>query len=100
RGVSGARGLADAEYVGPLLDLLTEVRVRQRGVSGAVPQLHPWPRPGVPGVGAPDQVAPLLRRLDEIAARAGAVPAGAVGGGEAGERYAHERGARLEHVGV
>src|SRR6266568_4129202 len=39
RGVRGRRGLTHPEYVRPLFDLLAEVRVEQRGVRGAVPQL-------------------------------------------------------------
>src|SRR5205807_1590105 len=85
RGVGGRRGLADPEYVRPLLDLLAEVRVEQRGVRGAVPQLDSWPGAGVAGIGAADEVTPLLRGLDDLALRALRVPHRRVGGGEAAE---------------
>ncbi len=100
RGVGGGLGLADAQHVRPLLDLLAEVGVAQGVVGGAVPQLHTGARAGVAGVGSLDQVAPLLGGLDDGAVGAGGVPLGAVGGGEAAERYAGEGGAGREHVGV
>src|SRR5690242_18931354 len=70
RMVGEGRRLAQSVQVGPLLDLFTEVRVVQRGVRGAVPQLHARVATGVPGVHGPRRVAPLLRGLDEVAVRA------------------------------
>jgi hypothetical protein len=60
--------------VGPLLYLFPEVRVLEDGVCGAVPQLHARAWPAIAGVRRPGQVPPLLRRLDDVAVGAGAVP--------------------------
>src|SRR5690606_29969781 len=90
RAVGVGRLLAPAVDVGPLLDLFVEVRVAQRLVVRAVPQLHPWPRAVVSGVGVADRVAPLLGAADDLAVGALAVPGGAAGGGEAGERHTGE----------
>ena len=63
-----------AQDVGPFLDGLGLVVVVDGRVRRAVPQLHARPMAGVPLVHRPDQIAPLLSRVRDRAAGAGAAP--------------------------
>src|ERR1041385_3431011 len=100
RVVGEDRRLAQVVDVRPLLDLLAEVRIEEDRVGGAVPQLHARPRAVEAGERGAGGVAPLLRRLDDLAVGARAVPLRAVRRREARERHARVRGAGLAHVGV
>jgi hypothetical protein len=77
-----------------------EVVVVQRGVGGAVPELHPRARATVAGVGVSHHIVPRLWGVADLALGTRGVPAVDGAGEEAAERHAHERGARLEHVRV
>src|SRR5262245_10843806 len=74
RAIRGGWGLADAKNIGPLLDFFPKIWIAQCGIGGAMPELHPWSWTAVAGKSCPCEVAPLLRRLDQVPVGAGAIP--------------------------
>src|SRR6185436_6931300 len=80
RMIGECRGLGQTKDVRPLLDLLTEVREPQRGVVGAMPELHARASAGEAGEGRAHEVAPLLRSLDRLTIGTRGVPQRPVGG--------------------
>lgn len=96
-------GEAQPQNIAPLRELHAQQRRTHQRIRRPVPKLQPRPRSGVARVGIPRKVAPLLRRLGDLALRAGLVAAertGLVLAKRAAEGDAGEARAGAEHVRV